>query len=241
MSWRALWQLAARTLVRAPAAEARLVARQAYELGNRSALFVTVIMAFVGAIMMIQAATQAQRIIGDLSTIGPGFLQLLVREFGPTIVALMVAARYGAGVAAELGTMSITEQLDALRLSGADPVPYLVVPRVGGGLVAMLPVVVLGVGVAFCAGAVVGRSMFGIGWDTYFNLRLVTGVDVTVGVAKSLAFGAAVPLIACHAGLCARGGAPGVGRATTAAVIGASIGVLFLDLVIGGLGYLAAR
>ncbi|MEO0815293.1 MAG: ABC transporter permease, partial [Myxococcota bacterium] len=93
-----------------PHVEAREVFRHAYEVGNRSILFITAIMGFVGAIMVVQASTQAARIIGDLSTIGPGFLQLLVREFAPAIICLMVAARAGAGIAAEIGAMSITEQ-----------------------------------------------------------------------------------------------------------------------------------
>ncbi|MEL6338403.1 MAG: ABC transporter permease [Myxococcota bacterium] len=215
--------------------------RHAYQIGNRSALLVTVVMGFVGAILVVQASTQALRIVGDLSTIGPGFLQLLVREFGPTIIALMVAARAGAGIAAELGAMSITEQVDALRLSGAEPVAYLVAPRVLGGLLGMVPLVLWGTLVAYLAGGVVMTQRFGIAWQSYVGLQLVAWSDLSVGLSKAMAYGLAVPLVASRSGLLATGGAPGVGRATTRAVIDGSLAILLLDLVIGTIGHLVAR
>ncbi len=214
------------------------VSRQTYALANRSAFFVTVVMGFVGAIMTIQACVQAERLIGDTAGIGPAFMQLVIREFGPTIVALMVAARYGAGVAAELGAMTITEQVDALRMAGAEPPGYLVLPRLVAGLLGMVPLAVLGVGVAFLAGGVAARYGFGVPWEVFRSTRFVDPGDVAVGTAKALSYGVAVPLCAAHAGLLARGGAPGVGRATTLAVIHGSIAVLFLDLVVGTIAYL---
>lgn len=211
--------------------------RQAYIVANGSIPFIVVVMSFIGAIMVIQASVQAQRIIGDLSAIGPGFLQLLVREFAPTLVALMVAARYGAGIAAELASLTVTEQVFALRLSGAEPGGYLVLPRTLAGLLAAVPLTVLGAACAFGAGYLAARQGFGVRFDTYFRLGYTAYSDVLVGGVKALAFGAVVPLVASHAGLSARGGAPGVGRATTIAVIGASIAVLALDLLIGALAH----
>lgn len=232
--------LGGRVARRIGAIERRETAQQAFELANRSAFFVTAVMGFVGAIMVLQACIQAQRVVGDLTTVGPGFLQLLVREFAPTIVALMIAARYGAGVAAELGAMAITEQIDALRLTGATPEGYLVGPRIVGGLVGMLPVVVLGAVVAYLTGAVAAWVSFSLPWDAYYSPRFVTHVDLGIGLAKTFAYGVAVPLVSAHAGLVARGGAPGVGRATTVAVIGSSLAVLLLDLAIGGVGHFVA-
>lgn len=221
--------------------ERREVVRHAFEVGNRSLFFVAVIMAFVGAIMVIQASTQALRVIGDLSTIGPAFLQLLIREFGPTIICMMVAARVGAGMAAEIGAMTITEQIDALRLNGAEPLSYLVAPRVLGGILGTLPVVVLGSLVAHGSGGLAATQLFGVAWETYLGTQLLGPGDVALGVAKTLSYGAAIPLVACQAGLAASGGAPGVGHATTRAVIVGSISVLGLDLVIGTLGYAIER
>jgi len=216
--------------------EWRPTIEQTYVLANRSILFITVIMGFTGAILVIQACVQAQRLVGDLSAIGPSYLQLLVREFGPTIVAMMVAARYGAGVAAELGAMAVTEQVDALRMAGAEPPGALVAPRVVAGIVGLVPLGVLGCLVAFVAGGV-AASHFGVGFATYVSMRMVQGRDVVVGVAKCLAFGVAVPLVASHAGLAAHGGARGVGRATRHAVIGSSLAVLALDFAVGAVAY----
>jgi phospholipid/cholesterol/gamma-HCH transport system permease protein len=221
--------------------ERREVFRQAFELANRSIFFVVLVMSFVGAILVVQACTQAQKVIFDLTMVGPTFLQLLCREFGPTIVALMIAARYGAGVAAELGAMQVTEQVDAIKMAGADPVPYLVLPRVLGGLIGMVAIVTLGTGVAFVAGGYAARWGFGVGWDTYFRLGTIGRGDPLVGVIKALSYGVAVPLVSAWAGLSATGGAAGVGRATTRAVIGSSIAILLLDLVIGAVGYLGLR
>jgi phospholipid/cholesterol/gamma-HCH transport system permease protein len=221
--------------------EGRGVALQAYQLANRSAFFVFVVMSFTGAIMVIQGCTQAKRILGDMSAIGPAFLQLATREFGPTIAALMVAARYGAGVGAQLGAMTITEQVDALRMTGATPEGYLVAPRIVGGLIGTLPIAILGTATAYIVGGLAARYGFGVGWDTYFKLNLVQVSDALIGSAKALAYGVAIPLVACFAGLRARGGAPGVGRATTYSVIVGSTAVLFLDLCIGTVGYLLQR
>lgn len=236
-----LARLLGAVLVRAPRVERRELIRHAFEIGNRSVVFVSAIMVFVGATLVLQAGVQAMRIVGDVSTVGPGFLQLLVREFGPTIICLMVAARAGAGIAAELGAMKITDQVDALRISGAEPVAFLVAPRVLGGALGMVPLVIWGSAVAHVAGGFAMTSEYELAWETYLGVQLVQGVDVAVGMSKALAFGFAVPLVACRSGLAAHGGAPGVGRAATRAVIVGSLVVLLLDLIIGVFGYLAGR
>lgn len=234
----ALVTLLGRALRALPRMERAAAVHQAHRLVDFNGLFfIAVIMSFMGSILVVQACTQGRRLIGDLSPVGPGFLQLLVREFGPTTVALMVAARYGASVASELGAMQVTEQVDALRMTGADPAAYLVAPRVFAGLAVLLPLAIFGTTVAFVVGGVAGYYGFDVGWDSYFRMTLVSGSDVAVGVAKALAFGVAVPLVSCHTGLSAYGGSTGVGRATTNAVIGSSVLVLVLDFFIGAVGY----
>jgi len=193
-------------------------------------------MGFTGGILVIQAAFQVRRQIGDLSIVGPAFLQLMVREFGPTIVAMMVAARYGAGVSAELAAMRVSEQVDALRMSGAEAAPALVAPRVIAGLVGMLPLVIYGTLIAYVSGGFAAQAAFGVSWHSYASTGMVDAVDVVVGLAKSVAFGVAVPLVASQAGLAARGGSAGVGRATTRAVIASSLTVLALDFFLGAVG-----
>lgn len=220
-----------------PKASWRESLRQAGELGYRSFPFVFLIMAFTGGTLVLLACVQAKRVVGDLSPVGPAFAQLVAREFGPTIVALMVAARYGAGVGAELGAMKISEQIDALRLMGASPTAYIVAPRLWAGLIAMVPLAVLGSVVAHAFGGLAAHHLFGLSWSTYLGTGLISGADVTVGVCKALAYGICVPWLACHAGLGATGGAPGVGRAATRAVIGSSIAILAADLYVGVLAF----
>lgn len=233
----AVWRLFVRVLLRFPSTEPRLVVRQTFQAGNQSIPFVMLTLGFTGAIMVAEACVQGQRILGDLSMIGPAFMKLLVREFAPTISALMLAARYGAGTAAEIGTMKITEQVDALRLAGADALTYLACPRMLGGMFAGVGLGIIGAWVAFLCGGLVALNLFDIGIMTYFDAAQVGLNDIILGVMKCAAFGFAVPLMAVFSGLRAEGGAPGVGRATTYAVIGGSVMVLGLDFVLGLFGF----
>lgn len=232
-----VWALLVRVVARFSSAEPRLILRQAYQAGNQSLPFVLLTLGFTGAIMVVEACVQGQKILGDLSMIGPAFMKLLVREFAPTISALMLAARYGAGTAAEIGTMKISEQVDALRLAGADALTYLACPRILGGAVAGVGLGICGAWIGFISGGLVAHTFFDIGIMTYFDYGQVGINDVILGVIKCASFGFAVPLMAVHAGLGASGGAPGVGRATTSAVIGGSVAVLALDFLLGLIGF----
>lgn len=214
-----------------------VVVRQAYEIGNRSILFLAVTMGFIGLIMVLQSGYQAARLIGDYSLLGPAFLQLLVREFAPTIGALMLATRVGAGIAAELGSMTVTEQIDALRLSGAEPVEELVVPRLAACLVMVPALIVLAGAFAEVAGLLAARLAFDVPYDVFGDVRLLTYGDVVVGAVKAVVFGAVIPLVSAHAGLSARRGSEGVGLATTRAVIHTSMGIIVLDFVVNVLLY----
>jgi phospholipid/cholesterol/gamma-HCH transport system permease protein len=108
-----------------------------YEIGNRSLFFLTVVMGFIGMIMVYQGGTQTQRVIPDLSLLGANYLELLIRDLAASIGALMMATRVGAGIAAEIGSMVVTEQVDALRMCAADPVDYLIKPRFLASIVMM--------------------------------------------------------------------------------------------------------
>src|SRR6185503_8282780 len=111
------------------------VLRQLYQIGNRSLLFVCVTLGFLGMVLVFQTCLQVNRITGDLSQVGAEFIKILVHEFGPSLTAMMLATRVGAGIAAEIGSMVVTEQVDALRMNGVDPVDYLIVPRFLASLV----------------------------------------------------------------------------------------------------------
>ncbi|HWA74875.1 MAG TPA: ABC transporter permease [Polyangiaceae bacterium] len=215
------------------------VIRQMYEIGNRSLIFVSVVMGFIGMILVFQGGLQTQRVVPDLSGLGAAFLEILVRDLSASICALMLATRVGAGIAAEIGSMVVTEQIDALRMCAADPVDYLVKPRFLASICMTLVLVVIAGSVAYGTGMGAGYVFFGINPRTFINLSLVDPGDVIVGVAKCLAYGAAIPVVSAHAGLTTFGGSAGVGAATTRAVVNSSLAVIALDFLISGAGYLA--
>ncbi|HEX6835130.1 MAG TPA: ABC transporter permease, partial [Polyangia bacterium] len=128
------------------------VVRQLYQIGNRSLLFVCVTLGFLGMVLVFQTCLQVNRITGDLSQVGAEFIKILVHEFGPSLTAMMLATRVGAGIAAEVGSMVVTEQIDALRMNGVDPVDYLIVPRFLASLVMTGALTTIGVGAAIIMG-----------------------------------------------------------------------------------------
>lgn len=215
----------------------RAVLDQMHEIGNRSIVFVAVTLGFLGMILIFQAGYQANRITGDLHLLGGLFLQLLLREFGPTITAMMLATRVGTGMAAHIGSMVVTEQVDALRMSAAPPVEYLVVPRFLASTVMMTVLTIFGCLVSYVAGAVTANLYFGLNYYTFIDVGLIGWFDLVIGLAKSVAYGIAIPITACQAGLSVFGGSAGVGRATTRAVVNSSLAVVLLDFLISGVGF----
>jgi len=213
------------------------VLKQMEQVGNRSLLFVAVTLGFLGMVLVFQICMQVNRVTGDLSQVGAEFVKILIHEFGPSLTAMMLATRVGAGIAAEIGSMVVTEQVDALRMCGVDPIDYLIVPRFLASVVMTTVLTIFGVVVALSLGALTAYSSFHVNPRIFFDAdRLVWG-DAVVGLAKSLAYGAAIPVVAGYCGLTARGGSEGVGAATTRAVIGASFAVIVLDFLLSGIGY----
>lgn len=211
------------------------VAEQVDLLGIRSLGFVCLVLGFVGGIIVYQAGIQALRIVPDTSTIGASYIQILVRDLAASLTALMLATRVGAGIAAELGSMKVTDQLDALRLSQADPVVYLVAPRILACLIATPLLTILGGTVALFTGMLTGLWVFDINPTSFLDARFVTAADLIAGLAKSVSFGLAIPVMSAHAGLYTEGGSQGVGNATTRAVVGSSLAVIVLGFVIGAM------
>jgi phospholipid/cholesterol/gamma-HCH transport system permease protein len=212
--------------------------RQMYEIGNRSLAFLAIVMGFIGMILVYQGGLQTQRVVPDLSLLGATFLQLLVRDLAASICALMLATRVGAGIAAEIGSMVVTEQVDALRMCATDPVDYLIRPRFLACLSIFGALVVIAAGVAFLAGMWTAYAFFGINPHTFANVSMVSVGDLTIGLTKCVAYGAAIPVISGYCGLTAFGGSEGVGAATTRAVVNSSLAVIILNFVISGAGYL---
>jgi phospholipid/cholesterol/gamma-HCH transport system permease protein len=211
---------------------------QMYEIGNKSVFFLTVVMGFLGMILVYQASIQALRIVPDLTMIGAAFLELLVRDLAASIGALMLATRVGAGIAAEIGSMVVTEQVDALKMSAADPIDYLIKPRFIASMIMTTVLIVWSGAVAYGAGMLTGWAMFGINPRTFVNPLLLDVGDVAVGFAKCIAYGAAIPIVSGQSGLATFGGSEGVGWATTRAVVNSSLTVIMLNIVISVAGFL---
>jgi len=206
--------------------------RQLHAIGNRSFVFIAVTLGFIGMVTTYEACLQLSRITGDFSQVGSQSLRLIISDFGPTLTALMLATRVGAGIAAEIGSMKVTEQIDALRMNGVLPIDYLIVPRFVASIAMTVVLSVIGGLVMFAAGGLTARYSFGVNPSVFFDASLIRGRHVVLMLVKAVAFGAALPVIAGFCGLRARGSSEGVGWATTAAVIGGSFAVIALDFAI---------
>jgi phospholipid/cholesterol/gamma-HCH transport system permease protein len=211
---------------------------QMYAIGNKSLFFMSITMGFIGMILVYQAGLQAKRIVPDFSMLGATYLELLVRDIAASIGALMLATRVGAGIAAEIGSMVVTEQVDALRMCAADPIDFLIVPRFLASMVMTLVLVVWAGLVAFLAGAVTAHVAFDVSYASFFSMRLVDAGDLITGLTKCVAYGAAIPVISGYCGLSTFGGSEGVGWATTRAVVNSSLATIILNALISSAAFL---
>ncbi|MBL9109210.1 MAG: ABC transporter permease [Myxococcales bacterium] len=218
--------------------EPGVTAQQMYEIGNKSVFFLTCTMGFIGMILVYQSGLQARRVVPDFTLLGATYLELLVRDLAASIGALMLATRVGAGIAAEIGSMVVTEQIDALRMCAADPIDFLIVPRFKASMVMTITLIVWSGTVAFCSGAVTAFVAFDVPFRTFFNASLVDFGDLSIGVAKCIAYGAAIPVVSGYCGLSTFGGSEGVGWATTRAVVNTSLAIIMLNFFISAAGFI---
>lgn len=211
----------------------RVVLPQFYEVGNRTLPVILITGMFVGLVLAVQSYDQLAA-AGFEQRMGVLVNLTLVRELGPVLAGVMLAGRVGGALTAELGTMNVTEQIDALRVMGVDPVRYLVVPRF---IACMLLTPLL---TFFCdiVGAVSGWFIAvmvkGIPNDPYwyFVRDAVEWWDIMVGLIKSIIFGAVIGVVACYKGFTCRPGAEGVGRACTESFVSSFIAILAIDFFV---------
>lgn len=205
-----------------------------YQIGVLSLPVVALTGTFIGMVLAVQSYQQF-RMLNLETRLGAVINMTLVRELGPVLAATMLAGRVGSSMAAELGTMRVTEQIDALTVMGADPIHYLVVPRFLGCLV-LIPCLTI---MADFMGVVGGYfySVHILEIDAYYYLQnsadYVAFWDMCVGLFKSLFFGAAIALIGCHHGFHCDPGAEGVGRAATSSFVTSFVVILAIDLLLG--------
>lgn len=213
-----------------PPFEGREWLRQMVRVGVDSIPVVFLTTMFTGMVMALQTYTGFHRVHAE-NFVGSVVALAMLRELSPVLVGLMVTGRVGSSMAAEIGTMRVTEQLDALEALATDPVQYLFVPRVIAGTVMLPLLTILGDALGVGGGYLVGVKLMGSNpivyqQNTYQFLHMN---DVWSGLIKSAFFGLILTLTGCVRGYYTSGGAEGVGRATTAAVVSASLIILFTD------------
>jgi phospholipid/cholesterol/gamma-HCH transport system permease protein len=211
----------------------RLTVEQAYDIGIGSIPVVVTVALLAGGVTSQQTGYQFTGSV-PIWVIGSVVVASVLTELGPLVTALVLVGRVGARIGAELGTMVVTEQVDALRAVGRDPVEQLVVPRVLAGLLMVPPLVVLADAAGIVAGYVgalltlpITTADFVYGARVYFH-----DFALWFGVIKAAVFGATITFVGCYVGLRARGGAEGVGRTTTTSVVAGTLAIMFWDLVL---------
>jgi phospholipid/cholesterol/gamma-HCH transport system permease protein len=204
-----------------------LVFQQVASIGFGSQLVVIVTGAFTGAVFAAQVYLKFQE-LGLSSSVGGLVSLAMSRELGPVLTAIMLTGRVGAGMAAELGTMQVTEQVDALRSMAVHPVDYLVTPRMVAMLISVPLLIAESIAFGIYAAKFIAVSLYRVEASYYERqLRAFTELgDIFFGMTKGLFFGAIIVIISCYQGLAVRGGAVGVGRATNAAVVQSCLAIL---------------
>lgn len=215
----------------------RLVLRQIAEIGYRSQPVVIVTGGFTGAVLAAQALFQFSQ-LGMETGAGALVSVAMLRELGPSITAVMLAGRVGASMAAEIGTMKVTEQIDALRSMAVHPIDFLVTPRVTAMFIAMPLLIAEAAAFGIIASLIVGIGPFNVNAAYWMNqTHIYTDIgDIAIALIKGLVFGFLIVVISCHQGFAASHGAVGVGKSTTRAMVYSSLAVLisnfFLTLLL---------
>jgi len=202
-------------------------------LGSSSILLVMTASLFIGLVLSLEWGKKLE-LFGAKLLMGRIISISTIREIGPMITGLMLAGRVGARVAAEIGSMQITEQLDAMRAMGTDPIARLIVPRIAAMIITFIPLAAMADAVAILGGYV--SAVFWLQTDgTHYWISALDGLyfkDLLIGLVKPFFFGATIGSISCYYGISTYGGAEGVGRSATRAVVACSLAVLFIDFLI---------
>ncbi|MEO7032228.1 MAG: ABC transporter permease [Polyangiaceae bacterium] len=210
--------------------EGRAIIKQMEDLGVASVGIVVVTSVFIGMVMAVQFAFGLQK-FGGLEYVGRVIALSFARELAPTLTAVIVGGRIGSGMAAELGSMAVTEQIDAIRALGADPLKKLVWPRLLASVIVIPIVAAFSLVLGFAGAMLITDLQFGIPAAFFFRsaLSAVSMTDFAAGMIKTPVFGAIIALVGCHFGMTTKGGTAGVGNSTTRTVVVISIAILIAD------------
>jgi phospholipid/cholesterol/gamma-HCH transport system permease protein len=211
----------------------RAILREVVNIGYFSLPVVGLTAIFTGMVLALQSYTGFSRFAAE-SAVATVVVLSVTRELGPVITGLMVAGRVGAAIAAEIGTMRVTDQIDALTTLSTDPLRYLVFPRLAAGLITLPLLVLVADIIGVFGGYLVGVYKLGFNPEAYLNRthQYLETIDVVSGLVKAAVFGFLVALMGCYHGYYSRGGAQGVGQATTYAVVSASVLILVANYLI---------
>src|SRR6201982_169283 len=225
------WQ-AVKNIFRQPRYVADIL-QQADLIGVGSLPIVVLTGFFTGAVLALQSSAALSK-FGSLSLTGQLVSLSMVRELGPVLTSLMVAGRNASGMASELGSMKVTEQIDAMRALGTDPTKKLVTPRVISTVFMLFFLTIISDLLGLIGGGIVAQFIFGMDSHQYWSSAWQTLMfrDVFTGLVKPLFFGFIIATVGCYYGMSARGGTQGVGRATTQAVVAASVLIVVTDLFV---------
>ena len=217
-------------LIFIPPLKMQRIVRQMHFIGARSLLVIALTGLFAGMVLGLQGYYTLTR-FGSEAYLGPAVAISLITELGPVLAALMVTGRAGSAIAAEIGIMRITEQIDALEAMALNPIRYLVVPNIVAGVIVMPLLGALFAVIGIYGGYLVGVQLLGVSSGTYFGSMadFVDLTDVRNGLYKSLSFGLLITFLCCFKGYHTGHGAEGVSKATTEAVVLSSVAVLVLD------------
>jgi phospholipid/cholesterol/gamma-HCH transport system permease protein len=206
---------------------------QADSIGVGSLPIVVLTGFFTGAVLALQSSATLAK-FGSLALTGQLVSLSMVRELGPVLTSLMVAGRNSSGMASELGSMRVTEQIDAMRALGTDPLKKLVTPRVISTVIMMFFLTIISDLVGLTGGWVISFFMLGLNSRQYWNqaYQNLAAEDVSMGLIKPVIFGFIIATVGCYYGLTTKGGTQGVGRSTTQAVVVASVLILVLDFFV---------
>jgi len=210
---------------------------QMWQIGINSIPIIIFISAFMGMVTSIQSAYQFTSGLVPKYVIGSVVGETLILELAPVITALVLSGKVGATIAAELGTMKVTEQIDALESMAINPAAYLIIPRVLAGLI-MIPVLtILAAFIGIVGGWIISVFSVGLTSDDFIKgLRMYFRTfDVFYGLIKSLFFGVTITIIACYEGFNTKGGAEGVGKATTRTVVYSCVNILLQDYILASI------
>jgi len=213
----------------------RKVVDQLFEIGNASLLMTCILAVFIGGVLALQ--TGPVMVEQGLNSIVGAVVGLSVcKELAPVMIAVLIAGRIGSAMAAEIGSMSVYQEIDALRTMNINPIHYLVLPRVIAVCVALPCLVVFADLIGWVGGALVSLSnpKIGIPWQAYFNdlNQVVDTMDVLNGLIKSFLFAVIIGLVSCHQGLATIGGPRGIGRSVTKSVVNSIVMILITDYFI---------